>query len=191
MRRHNHNATPRGRTAAHPWHVPVAQSDVPATGLHLGLVASEQVRRYVAALAGLAGLPRLSATFDVTPHGRSGLRVVGRVSATVGQTCGITLEPIENEVEEPVDLVFLPSAADATEDAVRGEVEIPLDDQPEGLVNGRVDLGALATEFLVLGIDPYPRKPGMAFESPERSGDVARPFAALAALKRDRREGEC
>jgi hypothetical protein len=54
---------------------------------------------------------------------------------------------------------------------------------PEPLVNGSVDLGKVATEFLIIGIDPYPRKPGAVFE-PTVSGEVASPFAALSALKK-------
>ena len=47
-------------------------------------------------------------------------------------------------------------------------------------MDGIVDLGALATEFLILGLDPYPRKPGAVFEPPrERAADEG-PFAALA-----------
>ena len=55
---------------------------------------------------------------------------------------------------------------------------------PEPLVDGMIDLGALATEFLILGIDPYPRKPGIVFEAPMRRRQSAQPFAALAALKK-------
>ena len=49
------------------------------------------------------------------------------------------------------------SPAAGTEDQERPP---EADDSPEPLVGGAVDLGAVATEFLVLGIDPYPRKPG-------------------------------
>ncbi|MND03201.1 hypothetical protein D3C83_229160 [compost metagenome] len=53
------------------------------------------------------------------------------------------------------------------------------------LHGGTVDLGALAAEFLVLGIDPYPRKPGASFEAPATADDpAAHPFATLAALKK-------
>ena len=48
----------------------------------------------------------------------------------------------------------------------------------------RIDLGALATEFLLIGIDPYPRKPDATFQAPEVEDDSTRPFAALAALKK-------
>ena len=84
--------------------MPVALNEVPETGRHLDLVADAHARAAIAKLAGLAALPRLAASFDVTLHGRDGLHVVGEVSATVHQTCVVTLEPIENEVDEPIDL---------------------------------------------------------------------------------------
>jgi hypothetical protein len=59
-------------------------------------------------------------------------------------------------------------------------------DPPEVLQHGSIDLGALAVEFLLLGIDPYPRKPGVSFEPPRVVDDpAAHPFAVLAALKKD------
>jgi hypothetical protein len=175
------------RTRGHLWRVRVAPTEVPDTGLHLDIAADEKVRADIAKLAGIAALPRLAATFDVTWHGRGGLHVIGQVSATVGQTCGVTLEPMENEINEAVDLVFVPTAAGTSGEHDCREIEIPLEDAPEVLVNGVVDLGALATEFLILGIDPYPRKLGSVFEAPSVGDDLAQPFAALAALKKGRR----
>jgi hypothetical protein len=43
-------------------------------------------------------------------------------------------------------------------------------------------LGGLATEFLILGLDPYPRKPGAVFEPPQDSKRDQGPFAALGRL---------
>jgi hypothetical protein len=165
------------------WSVPLAVSGVPATGRHLDLVADERVRAAVAKLAGLIALPRLAAHFDVSPQGGGGLHVVGRVSATVGQICVVTLEPIENEIDEPIDLVFAPVSAPSLEHG-GGEVEIAIEDAPEPLVGGRVDLGAIATEYLVLGLDPYPRKPDAVFHAPPSGDDSEHAFAALAALNK-------
>jgi hypothetical protein len=67
-----------------------------------------------------------------------------------------------------------------------GEVEVPVEDAPEPLVGGQIDLGAIATEFLILAIDPYPRKPDAVFQPPPGGDDSAHPFAALAALKGER-----
>ena len=59
------------------------------------------------------------------------------------------------------------------------------DEGPEIMQSGVVDLGAVATEFLILGIDPYPRKAGAVFAAPSASTrePADHPFAALAALK--------
>ena len=58
------------------------------------------------------------------------------------------------------------------------------EDPPEALRDGVIDLGAVATEFLLLGIDPYPRKPGAVFDAPPAGDPASHPFAALAALKK-------
>jgi Large ribosomal RNA subunit accumulation protein YceD len=175
----------RGRA---PWHVPLALEGVPETGQHLDLVANAEARAGVARIAGLRDLPRLQASFEVTRHG-SRLRVQGRVSATVGQTCVVTLEPLTNEVEEAIDLAFAPpSAIKRDGEAAGAEARNPAEswNQPEPLIGGTVDLGALATEFLILGLDPYPRKPGAVFQPPSDASSDEGPFAALAELKRGR-----
>ncbi len=173
-----------GAPIVSPWSVRIVRSEVPEIGRHLDLSADAPTRAAIAELARLTGIPRLEASFDVTPRGRNGLHVVGRVSATVGQVCGVTLQPIENEIDEPIDLVFMPAVASYPEQPDT-EVEISADDPPEALVNDTVDLGAIATEFLILGVDPYPRKAGAQFQAPQAGDDAARPFAALAALKRN------
>ena len=163
------------------WSVPLALIDVPESGRHFDLVADAQARAAVAKHAGLAALPRLEASFDVTLHGRGGLHVVGRVSATVGQICVVTLEPLENEIDESIDLVFMPPG---TFPLGGEEVEVSAVDVPEVLIGGGIDLGAIATEFLILGLDPYPRKPDATFQGLAVGDDAAHPFAALAALKK-------
>ena len=99
------------KSAPTPWRVPVAVEDIAETGQHFALVADAEVRAGVARMAGLRDLPRLEANFEVTRQGAGGLHVIGRVSATVGQNCVVTLEPLANEVEEEVDLLFMPQSA--------------------------------------------------------------------------------
>jgi uncharacterized metal-binding protein YceD (DUF177 family) len=164
------------------WSAPVTVAAVPETGRRLDLVADGAARDAIAKAAGLAVLPRLEAGFDLTRQGADGLRVVGRVSATVVQNCVVTLEPIESEIDEAVDLVFLPDVALPAE-AVDLEA-LQADEPPEAIRDGVIDLGAVATEFLLLGLDPYPRKPGAVFEAPPAGDPVSHPFAALAALKK-------
>jgi hypothetical protein len=99
----------------------------------------------------------------------------------------VTLEPLSNDIEEEIDLLYMPAAeaAAATDDEPEAEAE-PKSDEPEPLVGGTVDLGALATEFLLLGLDPYPRKPGAVFDAPRDNRPEAGPFAGLAGLMKNR-----
>ena len=163
------------------WSVPIAVADVPETGLRVALAADERTRLSVAKLADLRALSRFEATFELARHGRGGLHLVGTLSATVGQICVLTLEPIENEVEENIDLVFAPAAISIAE--ATGSVEEVSLDGPEPLADGVIDLGALATEFLILAIDPYPRKPGAVFSGPAEDRAADSPFASLSRLK--------
>jgi uncharacterized metal-binding protein YceD (DUF177 family) len=164
----------KGKT---PWSVVVALDDIPETGFHTAMEAPEPVRADLAKLAGLRELPRLSAIFDLTPRG-GGVHVAGQVSAHLGQTCVVTLEPIESDLTETIDLVFAPGAQAQPKDYKLDE------EPPEMPVDGKIDLGAIATEFLLLGIDPYPRKAGAEFDPVKADDAGARPFAALEALKK-------
>jgi len=167
------------KTTANPWSVPVAVDEIADGGLHRVIEAPEDVRAAIAKLGGLRDLPRLEGEFDLTRQGAT-VHVTGRVRARVGQTCVVSLEPIENEIDEPIDLRFAPSAAQAEIELAPEESVEP----PEVYSEGVIDLGALATEFLVLGIDPYPRKPGAEFAVSKVEERGERPFAALAALKK-------
>jgi hypothetical protein len=167
--------------SATPWHVPVTVEEVPETGQHFDLAADARVRAAVAKAAGLRELPRFEASFDVTRHG-GGLRVIGSISATVGQNCVVTLEPLANDVEETIDLIFEPPQRLAASAENEGQQHDVKRDDPEPLIGGAVDLGALATEFLILGLDPYPRKPGAVFEPPQDAKPDEGPFAALGRL---------
>jgi hypothetical protein len=99
----------------------------------------------------------------------------------------VTLDPIENDIDEQIDLIFappeqIPQMADLVDNAEEGDVETP--DPPEPIVNGTIDVGRLATDALFLGIDPYPRKLDAVFEQAVEVPDPRdHPFAALKALR--------
>src|ERR1700690_3271992 len=98
------------KKAATPWSVPVAVEDIPDAGLHMAIEAPAATRAELAELAAVRELPQLSAVFDLIRQG-SGVHVGGQVSARVGQTCVVTLEPIESDIQEAVDLTFVPPPA--------------------------------------------------------------------------------
>jgi uncharacterized metal-binding protein YceD (DUF177 family) len=170
-----------------PWRVPVLVAQIPDTGLHRDIEAGPATREAMAEVAGLREILSANASLDVTPKSGGRFHVTGQVRARVGQTCVVTLDPIENDIDEEVDLIFappeqIPDLADLVDEAVESDVEIP--DPPEPIENGVIDLGRLATDALFLAINPYPRKSDAVFEPPVIATDPAdHPFAALKALQ--------
>ena len=170
-----------------PWSVSVPVGQIPATGLHRVIEADAQQRAALAALAGLQQLVSARATFDVMPLGGDRFHVTGEVAGLVVQACVVTLEPVENAVNEPIDTMFVPASDIAKmAKAVSSDDDAEAPDPPEPIVGGAIDLGGLAAEFLILGIDPYPRKPGVAFDVPQPPRDPEdHPFAALKGWNGD------
>ena len=180
-------------SAPDPWRSPVTVAQIPDTGLHRELEASEAERRAIADLAGLRDIVSAHADFDVEPKSGGRVQVTGRVRARVGQTCVVTLDPIESEIDEEIDLTFAPEAEarrleDLIEQGQDDEDPPEVADPPEAIVNGIIDLGRIATDALFLAIDPYPRKPGAVFEADITAPDPEdHPFAALKALQDNQR----
>ncbi|HYD32371.1 MAG TPA: DUF177 domain-containing protein [Azospirillaceae bacterium] len=121
------------------------------------------------------------------------IRVSGRLEADVVQTCVVTLEPVKAHVSEEFSALFSPNAATHDVD-LGGEIDVEfsleseMEDAPEPLVNGKIDIGELTTQHLSLALDPYPRAPGVDFiehVEHDEAEEAPSPFAALA--RRDRK----
>jgi hypothetical protein len=103
----------------------------------------------------------------------------------------VTLDEMESEIDESIDLIFappeqIPQMADLVDEAQENDRSSGEDtpDPPEPIENGIIDLGRLATDALYLGVDPYPRKPDAVFEPLVEAVDPEdHPFAALKALE--------
>ena len=174
-----------------PWRVPLTVAQIPETGLHRDIEAGPAEREAMADVGGLREILSANATLDVTPQSGGRFHVSGRVRALVGQTCVVTLDPILNDIDEAIDLIFappeqIPQLSDLVDEAAESEVEIP--DPPEPIENGVIDLGRLATDALFLAVDPYPRRSDAVFEPPVEAADPEdHPFAALKVLKLDKK----
>jgi uncharacterized metal-binding protein YceD (DUF177 family) len=155
---------------------PTRVEPLPRDGLKIEIEANADERAALAKLNDLPGIERLSASFLVTKW-RRGVQVEGELSARVTQTCVVSLEPFDVEIDEPIDVKFLPA-----EGAPPPPESVADEDAPDPLIDGKIDLGALASEFLTLALDPYPRKPGVAFEPPAAGEDRESPFLRLRAL---------
>jgi hypothetical protein len=152
---------------------PVRVESVPEGGVEHRIEANEVERQALAKLNGLPAIGRLTAKFVLSRAGRGIIRVRGDVHAEVTQTCVVSLEPFDVVLAELVDVRFAPLAGESL--SRRGPPIAPAEadafaigeeDEPDPIVDGRIDLGALAAEFMILGLDPYPRKPEVDFSPP-------------------------
>jgi uncharacterized metal-binding protein YceD (DUF177 family) len=171
-----------------PWRVPVVVAQIPETGLAIDIDANAAQRKAMADMAGLRDIASAQAQFEVTLQRGGRVHVAGRLQARIGQTCVVTLDPVDNDIDETIDLIFAPpeqvkELADLVDQADDDEAEVP--EPLEPIADGVIDLGRLATDVLFLAIDPYPRKPGVVFEPRVAAQDPEdHPFAALKALRR-------
>lgn len=161
-------------------------ADVPAAGRDYSIHADADEREKLAETLRIPEVRAVAADLTVRPVRAGGYSVRGEVRGEVVQSCVVTLEPVVQQVAEEIDLILMRAEdldlpkreRDALVDAVETE-------GPEIFERGRIDLGVIAAEHLALGLDPYPRKPGVAFEShmEDKAEEKESPFAALARLR--------
>ena len=108
------------------------------------------------------------------------IRVRGSLAAAFQQICGVTLEPFDTTMNEPIDIRFAPPGKIAAIAAL--VVDPDAEDPPDPYENDRIDLGGVVQEFFVLALNPYPRKPGAVFAHADERDEKPSPFAKLAAL---------
>jgi uncharacterized metal-binding protein YceD (DUF177 family) len=166
--------------------------------LRVTITASEAECADLARQDDLPAIAQLSARFEVDSAGRGRFVVKGEVRARVTQICVVSLDPFETDIVQPVEVTFAsPRDVEEAEAAyARRHEEDPdaedIPEPPDPIFNGRIDLGVLAAEQLVLALDPYPRKEGVEFVADlPQVDDIMEisPFAALAKLKKDPKEG--
>ncbi|NDA48385.1 MAG: DUF177 domain-containing protein [Alphaproteobacteria bacterium] len=155
------------------------------------IAATPEERVAIAHVLVVESVENLTAHFKVTRLARSVMHVQGEVQARLVRLCGVSLEPFEVAVTEPIDLKFAPEnsavAPGKDQAAIAESLILSMDeDPPDPIIDGKIDLGAVSVEFIALGLDPYPRKPGIEFDlgsSQPEPIEPDSPFAVLAGLR--------
>lgn len=177
------------------WQHFVSLADVGDDGLELAIEADAEECCATAGILKIHSIESLSITADVKPWRNGGLQVHGRVVSRVQQTCVVTLDPVEELVDEAFQARFLPPRRTRGDHAASEIVIDALEDEdpPEPMVGNRFDLAGLAVEHLALALDPYPRKEGVQLDSLPGVAELDEPddssgagvFDALRKLNRD------
>ncbi|HVY50995.1 MAG TPA: DUF177 domain-containing protein [Devosia sp.] len=159
---------------------------IPVAGRQLRVVPAAEERRALADRLGLASIDSLEVDLRAVTF-RGGIRVTGRLTARVTQLSVVSLEPVGQSIDEPIDRVFLPGGEKPYAGPAGAEIFVDLegDDIPDHFEGNEADLSDLIVETLALAVDLYPRAPGESLDDLGLKPDIAadHPFAALKALK--------
>lgn len=164
---------------------PLALEKIGPQGAELAIEATAEERAALAARFGLVRIDDLRASVGLEWVNGGRLRLKARIEARVVQTCVVSLDDVENTVDETVEILF--ETPDGAETA--REVVLEASDDAEPMPGDPIDLGEIIAEEFALSLDPYPRRPDMApvgeSEGDPSESPVQGPFQDLARLKRD------
>lgn len=163
---------------------PMPVERLPNEGRRLRIEADAAECAALAERFDIEGLEFLRAEVHAKPFAHGDLvRLTGHLAAKVRQTCGVTLAPVDSDLDGDFEMTF----TFAPEEPEGQEIELDAEgeDPPEAIIDGVIDIGEVVAEQLALLIDPFPRAPGAEFQAPEDTeAGALSPFAALAALKK-------
>jgi uncharacterized metal-binding protein YceD (DUF177 family) len=171
----------------------IEASSVSARQTERQIEANDAERAALAEVLDLNSIDRLVATVGLRRLSSGLVEVKGSLESEVVQRCVVTLEPVPAKVRESFRLTF----GDAQPEPDLTEIDIDFEDSdpPEPILEGKIDLGVVVAEQLSLGLDPYPRKDGVAlsqeFGPKEDDAEAAlelagrrKPFLGLDKLKK-------
>lgn len=175
------------------------------TPLRVAIEASPQQCKDVARRLRVQGIKDLKADLVLTRKAGSHIiHVAGTVQAAVDAVCVVSGEPLQSRAVEDFEAWFsdeehvIPLARARREQmSLMAEGEIPIaeeEEDPEPVVEGQIDLGELAVQYLSLGIDPFPQKEGAVFPATDEKQEERlkeqgwhNPFAALKDWKSNKK----
>lgn len=136
--------------------------------------ASERQRIDLARRLGVVSVEEANATVTLQHAGGGMIHAMGSLQASLTQSCVVTLAPVPDIIQEEFEGWFGDKAsavsfarAKSEREAKKAHVEAELLEEsvdPEPIIGGKIDIGELATQYLSLSINPYPRAEG----APER-----------------------
>ena len=170
------------------WSFTVEVEDIRHESQQIEFTADESQRANLSRRVGVEKILELSAQADVSPAQTGVIHVSGTFHAKVVQNCVVTLEPIETVIEDDFEGWFADNNLQAVSfakakkdrDSQMGHAEQEILDDPEDpdqVVNGKIDIGELAAQHLSLAIDPYPRAPGAEKALKDVSAEVLKPLS--------------
>ncbi|MEM6781406.1 MAG: hypothetical protein AAF569_06040 [Pseudomonadota bacterium] len=164
------------------------------------LSADEQECKDIARRLNVDSIERLEATLNISREAAGQIYVEGSLKSKVIQKCVVSMDPVEDWIEEEFDAWFADKEqtvsfveAKKNRETKKGHAEVEITEEhedPEPLHDGFIEAGELVTQYLSLAINPYPHAEGATHEygddaipSSEPSEARKNPFEALKNWK--------
>lgn len=160
----------------------------------------EKNKPLVSKRLGIVSIEELVATVKMERNtSNQVIYVHGELKAKITQNCVVTAEPLEEDVSGEFEGWFADTTQAVSFEKVRRErlsqkeqEDLPImdeSDDPEPIIEGKIDIGELVVQNLSLQLNPYPKKQGVnlgleASEDQENDQyDYTNPFAKLKDWK--------
>jgi len=128
-----------------------------AQGRHFNYQATAEECQALADRFSILSVDDLRAECGVRPVKKGEYHLEGRFSATVTQACGVSLEPVAEQLSCSFAVTLLNAPRRKPEEGV--EIDFDVDEEDiEILRSNQVDVGEIIAQHLSLEINPYPRK---------------------------------
>lgn len=183
------------------WSYLIDEEDAGTAVIKLSLEPNAEEKSALAERLNLVSLDSLKA--EIAFEKQSGgmiTHITGRLEADLTQSCVVTLEPVQDHVEENFEawyadpekaVSFAKERRDRKTEKTETELEMLEEwEDPEPAIEGKINLGEMVTQYLSLAINPYPHAEGV--EPPEEEDKIIHeeipearknPFAALKDWK--------
>ena len=156
-------------------HRPVALDRIGPQGHAVLVEARPAELPAIAARLGVPAVHALRCAFRLRRAGGGVIEAEGDLSASLTQTCVVSLEDFQDLLHDCFTVHFVPAGTEDDNPDPAAPDQLPFE-------GGAVDLGEAAVEQLALALDPYPRKPGATLPTDAEDGPSG-PFAVLARLR--------
>lgn len=159
-------------------HRPILLDHIGPSGLDITVEATPAECSALAKRMQLPALHALTCRFHLIRETGSRFAARGHLQARLTQTCIVSAEDFDTDVEETFQIRFVPAGEES-------EVIDPDADDDLPYEGNAIDLGEATAEQLGLALDPYPRMPGAELpDGGSGAGTQVHPFASLAALRK-------
>ncbi|MBI1301598.1 MAG: hypothetical protein GC137_08070 [Alphaproteobacteria bacterium] len=182
------------------WSYFIESEEITAKSQNLNISAGKETYSAICSRLDLHSINSISAKIKLVRNSITKIiHIKGQIEASLAQKCVVTGEPVEESVSESFEawfaddnqaLSFAKAKRERMSRKERNEQPILEEEEdPESIIDGKIDLGELVIQYLSLSLNPYPRKDGVSFETQKEELDFEKnevyenPFAALKNWK--------